>query len=353
MLERCLDDLEARIDPEVERDIHRRWVEFTDGDFEGDVFSPGRPEPAPPAVEWPKVPVNRAIEDFDAMALGQLAGCSRVLAEAGGSLLCVRCNYGTGILPSLFGAELFMMPEETNTLPTVRPLEGGADAVRELLDRGVPDLTAGLGGQVFRMAERFLEIGRARPKVSEHVHLYHPDTQGPMDVCELLWGSGLFTAIVDEPALVQALLELVTETYVRFMRRWEALVPFENGHNPHWGLMHGGRIMLRDDSAMNFSPEMFREFIRPYDQRLLEEFGGGAVHFCGRGDHYIDQVAGMRGVYAVNLSQPTYNEMERIFRHTVDREINIIGLPAEAARQAVERGRDLRGRVHATAGPVP
>jgi len=196
------------------------------------------------------------------------------------------------------------------------------------------------------MAERFVEVGRRYPKIGRHVTVYHPDTQGPMDVCELLWGSGIFLDAVDSPDLVKALLDLVTETYVGFMREWERLVPPADGHAVHWSLLHRGRIMLRDDSAMNFSPRMFDEFIRPWDERLLAEFGGGAIHYCGRGDHWIDRVPDMPGVCAVNLSQPHLNDMEAVYRSTVDQGINLIGLARDAAEAALAEGRALRGRVH-------
>jgi hypothetical protein len=145
---------------------------------------------------------------------------------------------------------------------------------------------------------------------------------------------------------VHALLDRVTETYARFMRQWEALIPPRDGLAAHWGMLHRGRLMLRDDSAMNLPPEMFDEFIRPYDQRLLAEFGGGVVHFCGRGDHYIRSLTEMNGLFAVNLSQPEYNDMERIFRHTVDRGIPLIGFSRAAAEAALAQGRDLHGWVH-------
>ncbi len=344
--ERYLADLEARIDPAVEEALRAEWVEFADGRFTGDIFSPRRAAKSAPAVEWPQVRVNAALEDFDAMALQQLGSCSGMLAGGDGRLLCVRCNYGTGILPSLFGAEMFMMDDETNTLPTVRPVPGGADAARRLLDRGVPDLRAGLGGRVFEMAERFVDVGRRHPKIGRHVAVYHPDVQGPMDVCELLWGSGIFLDAVDSPDLVKALLDLVTETYIRFMREWERIVPPSDGHAVHWSLLHRGRIMLRDDSAMNFSPRMVDEFIRPWDERLLAEFGGGAIHYCGRGDHWIDRVADMPGLHAINLSQPHLNDMEAVYRSTVDRGVNLIGLARDAAEAALSGGRELRGRVH-------
>ena len=345
MIQAYLEDLESRIDDAVEEALFAAWADFSEGRFPGDVFTPSRPAPSPPGIEWPELRINEALDDLDKMALKQLRVASVALAKANGEVLNVRSNYGTGIMPSLFGAELFVMPDETDTLPTTRPM-GGADAMRALLDRGAPDLRAGLGERVFAMAERFKELFAPYPKIARHVHVYHPDTQGPMDICELLWGSALFVDLIDVPELAAQVLELVTETYIRFMREWDRVAPLPERHSPHWGLVHKGRIMLREDSAMNLSPEMFETFIRPYDVRLLDTFGGGAVHFCGRGDHFIECLADIPGVNAVNLSQPEYNDMETVFRHTVDKGVAMLALDIDVARQALADGRDLHGLVH-------
>ncbi len=373
MIERHLEDLERRIDPEVEERLMAEWVAFADGDFKGDIFSPRRACQAPPSVAWPHVMVNEALDSYEMMALQQLSACSQALAEGTGAVMAVRCNYGTGIIPTLFGAELFVMERETDTLPTVVPLGGlestnldaslgqadrtkAARAVKRLLDRGVPDLNQGLGARVFEMAERYQRWFEPYPKIRRYVHVYHPDLQGPMDICELLWGSSLFLALIEAPDLVLQLLDLVTETYIAFMNAWleqvpethvsATQVPVDTDHTVHWAMLHKGHIMLRDDSAMNLSPRMFERFIKPYDSRLLETFGGGALHFCGRGDHYIASASEMPGLTTINLSQPEYNDMDVIFDHTVDKGINIIGLQREAAEAALAKGRDLHGRVH-------
>ncbi|MCL5269266.1 MAG: hypothetical protein M1457_01615, partial [bacterium] len=115
-----LDDLEERIDPDAEESLYRQWAAFLDGNAAGvgagggsphrdAIFSPRRPKPSPPRLPWPAVTVNRALDDFDAMALAQLRTCSDNLAAGTGRPLTVRANYGTCIMPSLFGAELFVM----------------------------------------------------------------------------------------------------------------------------------------------------------------------------------------------------------------------------------------------------
>ncbi len=345
MLERCLEDLETRIDPEVEERLESEWEDFTAGHFNGAIFSPRRARRIPPRIAWPAVSVNRAQADPEAMLLQQYGACSERLSLDNGGLMMVRANYGTAILPSLFGVEMFVMDEALNTLQTCKPL--GAAAMRELVLRDPPAATDGLGADVLDMGRRFVEIATRYPKIGRYVHLYHPDLQGPMDVCEMLWGSEMFLDLIDCPELAHRVLNRITETYLAFMRAWNAVVG-DNGKDwaPHWGFMHGGKIMLRTDSGMNLSGEMYREFIRPYDQRLLDALGGGAVHYCGRGSHFIAGVCGMRGLHAVNLGQPHLNDMETIYRHTVDKGIKLLGLMPPHTQEALAAGRDLHGNVH-------
>ena len=155
-----------------------------------------------------------------------------------------------------------------------------------------------------------------------------------MDICELVWGSRLFLDVVDHPEMVHDFLALVTETYTAYMRAWKKVIPFQTDGNVHWGMLHKGTIMLRDDSGTNFSRRMYEKFILPYDQRLLNEFGGGAIHFCGKGDHFITLLGEMHGLHAVQLSQPHLNDMSKVYQHTVDRGIKLIGLGRSAAENA-------------------
>lgn len=59
-------------------------------------------------------------------------------------------------------------------------------------------------------------------------------------------------------------------------------------------------------------------------------------------------MAELRGLYAINLSQPHLNDMEKVYRHTVDKGIKLLNLAREAAEAALASGRDLRGQVHCT-----
>ena len=338
-----LEDLEERIDADVEDDLYDQWSQFWNETCNYDFFVPKRKKRTPSQIEWPDVTVNEAIEDYDKMVLQQFKNCSDSLAVGNGSPLMVRANYGTGILPLLFGTELFLMGIDLDTLPTCRPLND-IGKIRTIVRKGVPEIDAGYSERVFEMGIIFKDIKDKYPKTGKHLHVYHPDLQGPFDVCEVVWGGDIFYALVDEPSLVKDLLEVVTETYVLFMRKWEQIIPFKPDLNPHWGALHRGTVTLRDDSAVNLSGDFFDEFIRPYDQRLLDEFDGGMCHFCGRGDHFIDRMCGMKGVYAVAMGQPECNDMEKIYKQTVDTGIKLIGLRREAADEAARNNRPLRGQ---------
>ena len=341
-----LSDLEERIDPVQEEQLFNEWVDFLEGQFTGGIFSPHRTEMHPSKLEWPAVSVNQALDDFDAMILQQYGACSLMLAGSSGGIMNVRCNYGSSIIPVLFGAEMYIMDEGFNTLPTSRPLLGGIDTVRKLIDDGVPNLRTSIAGKVFEMAEIYRQIGERYPKIGKYIPVYHPDMQGPLDICEVVIGSGIFYMLYDYPELIKEFLGVITQSYIEYIREWYALIPPKSAYSAHWSMLHKGRVMLRDDSAMNLSPAMYLEFVRPYDQMIFDEFGGGAIHFCGQGDHYIEQMSEMDGLGAVAMSQPHLNNMKTIYRNTVDKGISLIGFNRVHAEKALVSGRNLHGLVH-------
>lgn len=348
MLKPFLDDLEARINAADEEELYRRWKDFYAGQLRDGIFSVARKNKYPTRVKWPYLLINEAIraDGYEKMLLRELVAVSEALEAGAGSVLCVRSNYGTGILPAAFGADLFFLDDAADTLPTSIPLRG-LDRIRKIIDGGVPRQRLSLMRKIFEFAEYFLETTKSYPAIRKYVHLYHPDFQGPMDVVELLWGSALFLDIYDEPALVKQLLAIVTDAYIYFMRQWNEIMPrFDRNYSVHWGMVVKGQIMLRDDSAMNFSPEMYTEFIRPYDQQVFDAFDGGVVHFCGRGAHYIADLARMKKLSAVNVSQPELNDMDVIYENTVEKDIRIIGLDYAAAQKAQAQGRKFHGKVH-------
>ena len=340
-----LEDIENRIDPETEEKYQAEWADFLYDRFEGDIFSPVRAKKAPSALSLPRVNINDAIEDLDLMIRLEMQAVSDIL-ETGAGAMGIRANYGTGTMASLFGAEKFIMPRETNTLPTTKPFND-TDKIRELIDKGLPALDTGFGKNMFEFGEAVSEIFEKYPKIKKYVDVFHPDTQGPLDMCEMLWGCDMFYDMYDEPELVHEFLKLLTDTFIAVTDKWHELFPIKQDMSTHWrGFFHRGAIVLRSDSAMNISPDLYKEFSMPYDRLLLEKYGGGVIHFCGRGDHYIELLSTLPKVYGINMSQPECNDMETIYKHTVDKGIKILSFERNWAQKGKDRVGGFHGCMH-------
>lgn len=323
-----LEDIERRLDPETETDFENQWRNFLFDRFDGELFSPERKKLSAPTTELDFININDAVSDYELMLRREMNAVSWALGSKSNNV-AVRANYGTGILSSVFGAEIFMMARENNTLPTTRVMS--ENVIRKRVEQGLPDIRTGFGKKVFEFAEFANEALKPYPKIREFVRFYHPDLQGPLDICELIWGGELFYALYDDPDFVHSFLTLICDTYEKFMKEWFSIFPAKD-INPHWhNLYFRGKILVRNDSAMNLSPDLYDEFARPYDKRLLDTFDGGMVHFCGRGDHYIQSLCSIEKLYGINMSQPEFNDMEKIYQNTVDKKIKIVAFNRERA----------------------
>lgn len=88
--------------------------------------------------------------------------------------------------------------------------------------------------------------------------------EGPITSAMLLRGERFLEDLYDEPSLAHRLLDIVTDTYIAFVRYVRTI----NGDAP-------AVIGLADDFAGLIAPAMWPEFVIPYWQRLFEELGPG------------------------------------------------------------------------------
>ena len=318
-LERYLEDIESRLDPAQEDEILQYWKDWSEHRVSA-AKQPRNLRGVPSRLEWPHININDALEDDELMVLKEFSRVDDMLARKGSYPLRVRCNYGVANVASAFGAELFIMPRETDTLPNVKKL--GEDGCAGLLDRPLPGIGDGNFKDVFRVGRLFRQIMDTYPRIGRYVHCEQPDLQGPMDNLELLWGSELFYALYDDPDTIHALLDKIASFMALVLDEWLRLFPENAGRANFFRHTEKGSVVIRDDSAMNLSPAFFDEFIAPYDGRLLKKYGG-IVHFCGKGDHFIDRLARLEGLNGINMSQPHLNDMEKVFSETIDRGIHL------------------------------
>jgi hypothetical protein len=98
--------------------------------------------------------------------------------------------------------------------------------------------------------------------------------------------------------------------------------------------------MIRDDTPVMLSSTQYEEFVKHYDQRLLDEFGG-CTHFCGRGDQFIASMCASDGLYGVHSSQPELNDLDLLWQSAQERQLILINLPEAMLPCGARRGATL------------
>lgn len=130
------------------------------------------------------------------------------------------------------------------------------------------------------------------------------DTQSPLDELILMCGhERLYVWMYEEPNLVHDLFSMATEALIAWVKAQKAVTgePIDvcYGEQGVWVPPPCG-VWLADDEAVNLPAYLYEEFIAPHYSRIFKEFGGGVLHFCGRGYHLGDAVLGIEGLRAVN-----------------------------------------------------
>lgn len=94
--------------------------------------------------------------------------------------------------------------------------------------------------------------------------------EGPITSAVLLRGASFFEDVLDEPEVAHHLLQVVTDTYINFVR----YVREVNGAPAQGG------VGIADDMAGMLSPALWPEFVVPYWERIYTELGPGkrSVH---------------------------------------------------------------------------
>ena len=163
------------------------------------------------------------------------------------------------------------------------------------------------------------QIDRLRPNFAgsplyqaaiEHMRYYHrivgdripigpPDLQSPIDVASMIFDyTQLIYAMIDEPAKVHSLMRMITETMIEACHAFrQEMTDYPMSHF-NWWLPRG--IFMSDDLQAVLNAELYREFAVPYAEMLAREFGGVALHSCGRILHNIDNVASIKGLIVFN-----------------------------------------------------
>lgn len=261
-----------------------------------------------PAPGWEGFPYAEAFHDMGKMLINELGQVYAGATHRDDRMYAIRPNYGVGTVASMFGCEVSLT---MNNMPWCEPLS--EKDLMEALERGVPDLSSGLGARVFETHRFYLDALSQHPSLKEAVHVYVCDTQGPFDIAHLVMGHRIYTDIYDDPELVHRLMDVCTETYIAFTKAQKEIIGEGNDWHYHSLNRIRGGVRVCEDSPTNLSPTSYLEFCRPYNERVLAAFNGGWIHYCGDGRHILPHVLSTPGVTGINFGNPEKQDLCAVY----------------------------------------
>jgi hypothetical protein len=131
------------------------------------------------------------------------------------------------------------------------------------------------------------------------------DCQGPLTTALSIIGYDKFCYwMSDYPKLIHGLMDLVTESLIQWIKvqKRMAQIPMSSESYPIGiRLPDGfGGAWLSDDDSVIMGPDLYGEFVLPYNSRILKAFGGGCIHFCGNSNQHIENYLKTEGLTAIN-----------------------------------------------------
>ena len=258
------------------------------------------------------VAARDGIEEFNSHEKTLVNGLrsAAMMANSGSDVApAIRANTGCATAATAFGVEQEVFPDK---MPWVRdhlPLAGFDD-----FDADTSPL-----GSVLEMA---LERSRfiAECLRGSGITPFCFDTQSPFDLAHLVIGDEIFYAIYDEPERVHRLLDNCTRMIARLTTLYKQAVcePMDGGRHGNFAMRGGIRVC--EDTCTLLNEEQVNEFMVPYTRRLLQQFGGGWLHYCGRNDHlYKAALDSIPEFYMINMGNPEMHDMQQVIADCLER----------------------------------
>jgi len=202
--------------------------------------------------------------------------------------------FGTGVTASAFGCQIVFPPKQDPAVnPRHYPVRTAAD-VRKLeipdpeKDGLMPKVLDFMG---YMKTHSFLPIGIT-------------DFQGPLTTANQLMGyDKLIYLMQDDPVATHELMDKITETLIRWVKKQKEVIGEPLNECISDQQIYTGRqagIWFSDDDAVLMSAKTYKEFVVPYNSRILQEFGGGCLHYCGCATHQADNFLATEGLLAIN-----------------------------------------------------
>ena len=186
-------------------------------------------------------------------------------------------NYGIAIVPSLFGAGIRSSSSDVDQIAEMGYwVQKRFNDIKEIENFTMPAIESSLLDDVIRHIEYYRDHKPGNVMISNSL-------DGPFSIAEILRGPDLYYDIYDKPEYVHKLLEMCTEVIIRCEKKLRRIAGYdEEAHEfpTYFGIWAPG-LRFGDDSIINLSEEMIREFVVPYYKKIAASFKCKIeIHFC-------------------------------------------------------------------------
>jgi hypothetical protein len=280
--------------------------------------------PYPKGVEFQPFPHGEIFDNPEKMLFNQFISAfdSSIFlsCEVADDLpVTIRPDFGCVLIASIFGANI---EQVENNPPWVRHNEEKI-SYEQIINAPITDFNQELTAKVADRYKFYIDVLKNYPRLSKLTNIVLPDMQGPFDNLELLRGSDIFLEMYSHRELFLKAMEKIADTQIELA---EYFGQFTNDRTNGFSFQHGfalkGGILIRNDTSIMISPQMYDELVSPFDEKILKVFGGG-IHSCGNVNRIVSRFVSLKSAQCFDFGQSELNDIESVYKLASERKIGL------------------------------
>jgi len=271
--------------------------------------------PYPQDAKFQPFPHGEIFDNPEKMLFNQLVSAfdSSVYlsCELGDDLpITVRADFGCVLIASMFGAQVEQVEDNP---PWIRHGEEKI-SYEQIIQTPVSDFSKGLIAKVAGRYKFYIDVLKDYPRLLSLTNIVLPDLQGPFDNLELLRGSDIFLDMYSQRELFLKAMAVMTDAQIGLAKYFSQFVSNRiEGFSFQHGFALKGGILIRNDTSIMISPQMYDELVAPFDEKILKTFGGG-IHSCGNVNNIVSYFVSLESAQCFDFGQSELNDVKSVYR---------------------------------------
>jgi len=216
----------------------------------------------------------------------------------------IKPNQGIGVIAAAFGCAYTVNDEADPWIKAVIREEN----VEDVHKLEIPDPET---NPIFQKVWKRIE---ALESLSD-MPLRAVNIPSPLVTASMIWDyTSFIEALLIFPDEVHVLLDKVTEATIVYIREQFRRIKnlFSVGHESTCPIPRFAGVRVSDDTAALLSPDLYREFGVPYNNRISKEFGGIVVHSCGDIQYVVPAMMEIEGLKGLDFTIPQVTNWEPV-----------------------------------------